>query len=72
MLIAQICPICKKRFYPTAQHVYKKAGSKRKVCSWNCVIESEKIYKAKLEQKQKGEKNESTYSPDIQAKTCRA
>lgn len=51
MLEAYTCPICKKQFYPTHEHVYKKAGSKRKVCSWHCVLESEKIYKAKLEAK---------------------
>jgi hypothetical protein len=56
MLEAYICPICKKRFYPTPQHVYKKAGSKSKVCSWNCVIESEKRYKAKFEAKAEGRK----------------
>ncbi|MBO5969085.1 MAG: hypothetical protein J6S14_11380 [Clostridia bacterium] len=34
------CPICKKEFFATAQHVYKAWGTDNNVCSWTCAQKS--------------------------------
>lgn len=39
-----ICPVCGKRFIPAPQHVYKQYKTKKKVCSWTCVIVSEREF----------------------------
>ena len=38
------CPICGKWFIPAACHAYKSKckPSGKKVCSWHCVLESER------------------------------
>ncbi len=39
-LAGRICPVCKKEFYPTPDHVYKYGG--RIVCTWHCLCEAKK------------------------------
>lgn len=34
MIIELFCPMCRKRFIPAAQHVYKDNG--KTYCSWTC------------------------------------
>lgn len=38
------CPVCGKTFVPAAQHVYMDKRSRgKKVCSWHCVCESQRL-----------------------------
>ena len=37
----QVCPICGKKYYPAAYHIYHDT-KKRLVCSWGCMRKSEK------------------------------
>ena len=37
-----ICPICGKSFIPGAQHIYKSEIDGKLVCTWSCMLESEK------------------------------
>ena len=48
------CPVCGKIFFPTPAHVYKdkRAGGKP-VCSWSCVLESERLKEAAKNNKSK-------------------
>lgn len=38
------CPVCGKTFIAAPQHAYKdKRHQTKKVCSWHCVCESERL-----------------------------
>ncbi len=37
-----ICPICGKSFIPGAQHIYKSEIDGKLVCTWSCMLESER------------------------------
>lgn len=38
------CPVCGKRYIPAPQHAYKDRRSPyNRVCSWKCVMESERL-----------------------------
>ena len=38
------CPVCGKHYIPAPQHAYKDRRSPyHRVCSWKCVIESERL-----------------------------
>ncbi len=43
-----ICPICGKTFIPAVGHVYKdkRTYTNKRVCSWKCVCESERLKEA--------------------------
>lgn len=47
------CPVCKKIFVPAPMHVYKSShtNGERYVCSWHCVLESERIKEEKAKYK---------------------
>ena len=46
------CPVCGNMFIPAAQHVYRDRRSPyRKVCSWHCVCESERLKEAAAKRK---------------------
>ena len=45
-LIKRTCPVCGKIFFPTPAHVYKDKRTPRYVCSWSCVLESERLKEA--------------------------
>lgn len=46
------CPVCGKQFIPTSQHVYKdKRKGHKNVCSWTCVLQSERLHEAALKSK---------------------
>ena len=41
------CPVCEKMFIPATLHAYKDRRSPyRRVCSWHCVCESERLKEA--------------------------
>lgn len=43
-IIERKCPVCRKTFFPYPEHVYKDArDKKRNVCSWGCVLKSERL-----------------------------
>ena len=51
------CPICGKIFFATKLHAYKDRRPRHsKVCSWSCVLESERLKQAGIKPKRKGEK----------------
>lgn len=37
------CPVCGKMYIPAPEHIYKDKRTPRRVCSWKCVCESEKL-----------------------------
>lgn len=45
---SDICPVCGKSFISAPMHVYKDRRSygTKKVCSWKCVCESERLLEA--------------------------
>lgn len=46
------CPVCGKRFICTILHAYKdKRSPYKKVCSWSCVCESERLKEAAMKRK---------------------
>lgn len=51
----QKCPICGRKFIPSAHHVYSdhRSYGKRLVCSWGCVCESERLLREREEEKRK-------------------
>lgn len=57
-LKSRICPICNKSFIPAPYHVYRdKFTTRRMVCSWACVCESERL-KAIFKNKKKMNKGD--------------
>lgn len=51
----KICPICKKRFIVQPLHIYRDKSNYNGtfVCSWNCVVASERM-KPQRKNKTKG------------------
>lgn len=43
------CPVCGKVFAPAPRHVYKHRVTKNLVCTWGCVMTSEREYEAQKE-----------------------
>ena len=41
-IITLICPVCKKSFIPAPKHIYRDKRTNHKVCSWSCVLKSER------------------------------
>ena len=56
-LSEHICPICGKIFFPTSLHVYRSQDDKP-VCSWSCVLRSERESERKKKKKKKKKKKE--------------
>lgn len=51
-LTESTCPVCGKIFIAAPEHVYRdQRNKKRKVCSWHCVCESERLRDAAKEAK---------------------
>ena len=46
-VIDKICPVCGKNFVPAGLHMYKDARSRTLVCSWSCMLKSERMNEAK-------------------------
>jgi hypothetical protein len=49
-----ICPICGKTFIPAVGHIYKDKRTyqtHKRVCSWKCVCESERMKEATAQRK---------------------
>ena len=58
------CPVCGKTFISTAMHVYRDRRSPYgKVCSWSCVLESERLKEAA--QKRKSRKRVKTHGKSL-------
>ena len=46
------CPVCGENFIPAAQHAYKdKRYPYKRVCTWHCVLESERQKEAARKRK---------------------
>ena len=45
-IIDKICPVCGKNFVPAGQHMYKDARTNSLVCSWTCMLKSERLKEA--------------------------
>ncbi len=49
-----VCPICERVFVPAAEHIYRdKRKSHKLVCSYTCVLESERLKEAGAKAKKK-------------------
>lgn len=55
-----ICPICGKSFVPGAEHIYKSDIDGKLVCSWTCMLKSERENK-KIKYNTYGFKQVKTY-----------
>ena len=42
-LVELKCGVCGKTFIPAPEHIYKSAVDGSCVCSWHCMLESEKM-----------------------------
>ena len=42
MIVERTCPVCGKDFIPAAQHVYRDKHRKYLVCSYSCMLESQR------------------------------
>lgn len=42
-IVDKICPVCGKNFIPAGLHMYKDARNHNPVCSWTCMLKSERI-----------------------------
>lgn len=49
------CPVCKRKFIPAPEHIYKECRGKRLVCTYRCMLESERKYEAKKAKKQEAD-----------------
>lgn len=47
------CPVCGKNFIPAPLHVYRDKRGSKKVCSWTCVLESERLKNANQKNKER-------------------
>lgn len=54
-IIEATCPICGKKFIPAPLHVYRDKRSMKRVCSWSCVCESERLKMGAKKQSKKGD-----------------
>ena len=45
--IDKTCPICGKNFIPAGQHMYRDARNDNLVCSWTCMLKSERMNEVK-------------------------
>ena len=53
-LTESTCPVCGKTYIAAPEHVYRDQRNKqRKVCSWRCVCESERLRDAAKQAKAK-------------------
>lgn len=47
-----VCPVCGKIFFPFPGHVYKdRRPPYKRVCTWGCVLQSEKLKEANAKRK---------------------
>lgn len=45
-IVDKICPVCRKNFVPAGQHMYKDARTGSLVCTWTCMLKSERLKEA--------------------------
>lgn len=50
--VDKLCPVCGKNFIPAGLHMYRDARNNNLVCSWTCMLESERINKAESKELQ--------------------
>ena len=55
-----ICPVCGKQFFPYPQHVFKDKRTKKKVCSYSCILNS----KVSKKDERKERVRYTVYCPD--------
>lgn len=54
------CPVCKEKFYPAPQHVYKTSPkSTRLVCSYHCMLKYRQEVEKKMKEINRRKKNEN-------------
>ena len=52
------CPVCGKDFIPAAEHVYRDKRSRKRVCTYSCMLTSEKLKAAAARKKGSRWRNE--------------
>lgn len=52
-LVEVKCPVCGMAFIPAPYHAYRDRRSRKRVCSWSCVCESERLKMAGIKPKSK-------------------
>lgn len=52
-IIDKKCPVCGKNFIPAGQHIYKDARNGSLVCTWTCVLKSERLKEAQTDKQNK-------------------
>ena len=53
------CPVCKEKFYPAPEHVYKTCPTGSLVCSYHCMIKYRKEVERKKKENKRKRKNEN-------------
>lgn len=41
------CPVCNKKFIPAPYHIYKTARGRKLVCTYTCMLKSERQHEQK-------------------------
>lgn len=49
--LERVCPVCKKIFIPAPYHIYKVARGRKLVCTYTCMLKSERMHEQKARKK---------------------
>lgn len=50
-IVERTCPVCKKNFIPAPYHIYKTATGGKLVCTYTCMLKSERKHEQKARKK---------------------